>query len=121
MIAVADKNKGALSNARGILNLVHILRASSLLFAVPSVVVSTPLPVPQAVRRVCKFDISKVTLIVVVVLLSLAPPPNAATLNDLTLLLSLAGTYFLPGTCTQGLQLSLVIYPYTCSQPVLIL
>ncbi|OAX42145.1 hypothetical protein K503DRAFT_863313 [Rhizopogon vinicolor AM-OR11-026] len=86
---------GALSDTPNIL--VHVLRASSLLFAIPSVLVSTPpLPVPTAVRRVFKFDLSKVTLITVVVLLSLAPPSTAATLNDITLLLALTGTYFLP-------------------------
>jgi hypothetical protein len=61
--------------------------------------VSTPsLPVPLALRGVCVIDPSRVTLTFVVVLLSLAPPSIAATLNDLTLLLALIGTYFLPGT-----------------------
>ncbi|KAG0704252.1 hypothetical protein DFH29DRAFT_912547 [Suillus ampliporus] len=76
---------------------VHVLGASSLLLAIPSVLVSIPpLPIPLAARRVCKLDLSKVTLIFVVVLLSLAPPSMATILNDLTLLLALIGTYFLP-------------------------
>jgi len=95
LMALLPSAPGALSDTHNIL--VHILRASSLLFAIPSVVVSTPpLPVPLAVRRVCRFDLSRVTLTFVVVLLSLAPPSTAATLNDLTLLLALIGTYFLP-------------------------
>jgi hypothetical protein len=66
------------------------------------VLVSTPpLPVPLAVRRVCKLDLGKTALILVVVLLSLAPPSMATSLNDLTLLLALGGTYFLPGTCAR--------------------
>lgn len=96
--------------------LVHVLRASTLLFSIPSVVVSIPpLPVPLAVRRVCKFDLSKVTLIFVVILLSLAPPPLAATLNDLTLLLALAGTYFLPGMCIQEFPSSVAILTHARS------
>jgi len=89
-----------LSDTRAIL--VQVLRTSSLLFAIPSVLVSTPrLPVPLAIRRVCKLNLSKVTLIFVVILLSLTPPSTATILNDVTLLLALIGTYFLPGTCTR--------------------
>lgn len=86
---------GALSDTRNIA--VHVLGASSLLLSIPPVLVSIPpLPVPPAVRRACKLDLSKATLIFVVVLLSLSPPSMATFLNDLTLLLALAGTYFLP-------------------------
>jgi hypothetical protein len=64
------------------------------------VLVSTsPLPIPLSVRRVCKLDLSKATLIFVVVLLSLGPPSMATFLDDLTILLALCGSYFLPGTC----------------------
>jgi phosphatidylglycerophosphate synthase len=86
---------GALSDTRNII--VHVLGASSLLLSIPSVLVSTPpLPVPLAVRRVCKLDLSKTAFILVVVLLSLAPPSIATFLNDLTLSLALGGTYLLP-------------------------
>ncbi|KAG1822902.1 uncharacterized protein BJ212DRAFT_1331272 [Suillus subaureus] len=86
---------GALSDTRNII--VHVLRASSLLLSIPPVLVSIhPLPVPLAVRRVCKLDLSKATLIFVVVLLSSGPPSMATFLNDLTILLALCGSYFLP-------------------------
>lgn len=86
---------GALSDTRNII--LHILGSSPLLLSIPTVLVSTPpLPVPLAVRRVCKLDLGKTALILVVVLLSLAPTSMAASLNDLTLLLALGGTYFLP-------------------------
>ena len=103
-----------MSDTRAIL--VQVLRASSLLFAIPSVLVSTPrLPVPLAIRRVCKLNLSKVTLIFVVILLSLAPPTTATILNDVTLLLALIGTYFLPGTCTRRLLLWLSLHLFFCS------
>ncbi|KAG2037770.1 hypothetical protein BDR03DRAFT_896278 [Suillus americanus] len=86
---------GALSDTRNIV--VHVLGVSFLLLSIPPVLVSIPpLPVPLAVRRVCKLDLSKATLIFLVVLLSLAPPSMAAFLNDLTMLLALCGSYFLP-------------------------
>ncbi|KAG1745876.1 uncharacterized protein EDB91DRAFT_1119205 [Suillus paluster] len=96
MLMASSRNvPGTFSDTRNII--VHVLGASSLLLAIPSVLVSIPpLPVPLAVRRVCKLDVSKVTLIFVVVLLSLAPPSMATILNDLTLFLALTGTYFLP-------------------------
>ncbi|KAG2155916.1 uncharacterized protein EDB93DRAFT_1262730 [Suillus bovinus] len=77
--------------------IVHVLGASSLLLSIPPVLVSIPpLPIPLAVRRICKLDLSKATLIFLVVLLSLAPPSMATFLNDLTLFLALGGNYFLP-------------------------
>lgn len=84
-----------LNDTRNII--VYVLGASSLLLSIPPVLVSVPpLPVPLAIRRVFKMDLSKVTLVFVVVLLSLAPPSMAAFLNDLTILSALCGSYFLP-------------------------
>lgn len=96
ILAASSPNvPGALSDTRNII--VHVLGASSLLLSIPPVLVSIPsLPVPLAIRRVCKWDLSKATFIFVVVLLSLAPPSMATFLNDLTLFLALGGTYFLP-------------------------
>ncbi|KAG2127885.1 hypothetical protein BD769DRAFT_1628282 [Suillus cothurnatus] len=96
ILAVSLPNvPGALSDTRNII--VHVLGASSLLLSIPPVLVSTsPLPIPLSVRRVCKLDLSKATLIFVVVLLSLGPPSMATFLDDLTILLALCGSYFLP-------------------------
>ncbi|KAG1774885.1 hypothetical protein EV702DRAFT_1121666 [Suillus placidus] len=95
LLASSPNVPGALSDTRNII--VHLLGASSLLLSIPHVLVSIPpLQVPLAIRRVCKLDLSKATLIFVVVLLSLAPPSMATFLNDLTLLLALCGSYFLP-------------------------
>ncbi|KAF8645157.1 hypothetical protein AX16_007985 [Volvariella volvacea WC 439] len=76
---------------------IHAFRCLVLLSSVPSVLaIIPPLPIPRRVRDSINFSLSKVILFAIVLLLALAPHEISTRCNDVLLLMSLAGTYFLP-------------------------
>ncbi|KAF9241157.1 hypothetical protein BU15DRAFT_45288 [Melanogaster broomeanus] len=77
--------------------LISILRSVTLLFSVPSVILSTPsLPLPDAIRRFASVNFSLFIITFVVGILSLVPPPVTGILDDATLFLAVSGTFLLP-------------------------
>lgn len=76
--------------------LVPIFRTVTLSLAIPSVVVSSPMPRLSHMRRYTPVNPVKFIFVLSAVLLSLASPSVAKTIWDLTLTLACSGTFLLP-------------------------
>ncbi|KAI5981140.1 hypothetical protein EDD15DRAFT_2416715, partial [Pisolithus albus] len=76
--------------------LVPIFRTVTLSLAIPSVVVSSPMPRLSHMRRFTSVNPAKFIFVLSAVLLSLASPSVANTVWDLTLALACLGTFLLP-------------------------
>ncbi|KAF5369344.1 hypothetical protein D9758_002506 [Tetrapyrgos nigripes] len=73
------------------------LKAATLFFGVPSVLVTTPsLPIPERIRRSLSFQLSKILIFILVVVLALVPDRVAGVLSDVLIACGLSATYFLP-------------------------
>ena len=80
---------------------IAALSALTLVLSIPTLVITCPpLPIPARLRRLTAFPFSKLLVLVLVFGGSLLPSSAVTFISDICILLSLAGTYFLPGTVT---------------------
>jgi len=75
---------------------VATLSSFILLLAIPPLMTNTSLPLPQQIRRITTRPIGKHLSLIVVAGLALLPSPAISVLEDITLLLVLISSYFLP-------------------------
>ncbi len=67
-----------------------------LLLAIPPLMTSISIPIPTQIHRITKHPIGKYLALIVVAGLALLPSPVISVLEDVTLVLVLITTYFLP-------------------------
>ncbi|SRR6266404_142270 len=77
--------------------LIAISGAVNLLLVIPAILVTIPsAPLPRAIRRTSP-SLSKIAIYTATITLSVLPSNSIAVLGDVLLVLSLSGTYVLPG------------------------
>ncbi|KAH7914296.1 hypothetical protein BJ138DRAFT_1144260 [Hygrophoropsis aurantiaca] len=92
----SSPNSPEISSARSSI-VISILNASTLLFSIPSIIITIPsIPTPPVIKRYTSLFLSKLAVSTVIILLNLVPVSIAAILNDVILFLAIFGTYFLP-------------------------
>ena len=75
-----------------------VLHASTLALTLPQILVKTPtIPLPFRFRHVTNASISHLVSAVAIFVLAAAKPEFFHVLSNVTLVLTLAGTYLLPG------------------------
>ncbi|EGN98475.1 hypothetical protein SERLA73DRAFT_109984 [Serpula lacrymans var. lacrymans S7.3] len=103
--------------------LISILEATTLLSSIPSIIVMIPsIPISMTIRRITQVPLSKMFICLVILSLSLIPVAIAGPMSDITLFLSLAGTYLLPAvihiiTHFFRRPISIVVPPTQASEP----
>ena len=75
-----------------------VLHASTLILTLPQILVKTPtIPLPFRPRRVTNASVSHLVSAVVIFIFAAATPKLFYVLSNVALVLTLAGTYLLPG------------------------
>jgi len=98
-----------------------VLHASTLVLTLPQILVKTPtIPLPFRSRRVTNASVSHLVSAVVIFIFAAATPKLFYVLSNITLVLTLAGTYLLPAVIHITLHnirkpLSIILPPQTQS------
>lgn len=95
-VLIEKSNELAQTDASYIQATIATLTSFILLLAIPPLMTNNPVPIPLQIRRLSTKPIGKYLSLIVVAGLALLPSPIISVLEDVTLVLVLVATYFLP-------------------------
>lgn len=76
-----------------------LLKTAILILSIPSILITSPsIALPNFVRRVSSVPLSKIILCSIMFALSFVPNQISSVVDDALLVITLSGTYALPGT-----------------------